>query len=493
MVPVKPFLCMLLMVPCLEAGITNIAINTNIIIEQISGKFLSVTIDTEQIQANWATLNFSSPKVQALAKALSPCYIRVGGSTADFLQFSPNSSADRDKHYIQNTFHNVRLTNFTMTAHQWDQLNQFVEYVGWDLIFDLNSLLRKNGLWLSDNAKLLLDYTTQKGYKVTGWELGNEPNVWRELGYNISGSDHARDYDILHKLLNQYPQWANAVVIGPSVTMLNNDYTDSYLKDFLESGGPSIVTNPTFHHYYDYGPSMTVEKFMDPKLLSNLPEQIKVAKTIASSPPYGKVWLGETSSAYDSGAAGLTDRYVDGFMWLDKLGIAASLGIEVVIRQDFYGGNYGLIDTKTLDPNPDFWLSYLYNTLVGQDVLNVTVQDQSGYVRMYAHCTNTKRTEYLPGSITVYGMNLKQEPSAVLFPQFMQDVELHVYMLQPVGVDGLKSQTVALNGRTLTLNADYTLPNMLTPVIVKGNFTFSQQSFGFIVIPNAGAAVCSTM
>jgi heparanase 1 len=81
-------------------------------------------------------------------------------------------------------------------------------------------------------------------------------------------------------------------------------------------------------------------------------------------------------------------------MWLDKLGISAALGISVVVRQDFYGGHYSLIDSKTLDPNPDFWLSYIFNTLVGQSVFNVSVQDKSGYVRMYSHCTNDKRSNY---------------------------------------------------------------------------------------------------
>lgn len=40
------------------------------------------------------------------------------------------------------------------------------------------------------------------------------------------------------------------------------------------------------------------------------------------------------------------------YRWLDKLGISASLGVDVVVRQTFYGGNYGLIDTKTSNPNP---------------------------------------------------------------------------------------------------------------------------------------------
>lgn len=483
------------MLPYLEAGFTNIEINIDNIIETISEKFLSVTIDTEQIQANWATLNFSSPKVQSLAKALSPCYIRVGGTTADFLQFSPNSSYDRHRgHHPDynhgNTINKVKFTNFTMTARQWDELNQFVETVGWDLIFDLNSLFRKNGLWLPDNAKLLMDYTSQKGYKIAGWELGNEPDIWRNMGYHINGSNHAKDYGILHSLLNQYPQWKNVEIIGPSVTMLTNLYTYEYLIDFLEAEGTGIVTNPTFHHYYDAGPSMTVEKFMDPKLLDNLPTQINIATNTARHPPYGKFWLGETSSAYGGGVAGLSDRYLAGFMWLDKLGISASLGIGTVVRQDFYGGNYGLIDTKTLDPNPDFWLSYLYNTLVGKSVFNVTVEDKSGYVRMYAHCTNTDRSIYKPGSLTFYGMNLKEEPTTVIFPQFKQGVVLHVYMLQPVGKDGLKSKSVALNGKTLKLNPDYTLPNMFTPVIVSDNYTFPQQSFGFIVIPDVNALSC---
>ncbi|CAG2247457.1 HPSE [Mytilus edulis] len=64
-----------------EYGTTNVKIDTDRVIETVSDRFLSVTIDTSTIQANWATLNLSSPKVQILAKALSPCYLRVGGSS----------------------------------------------------------------------------------------------------------------------------------------------------------------------------------------------------------------------------------------------------------------------------------------------------------------------------------------------------------------------------------------------------------------------------
>jgi len=39
------------------------------------------------------------------------------------------------------------------------------------------------------------------------------------------------------------------------------------------------------------------------------------------------------------------------FRWLDKLGLAARLGHEVVIREQFASGSYALLD-KERNPNP---------------------------------------------------------------------------------------------------------------------------------------------
>ena len=59
-----------------------------------------------------------------------------------------------------------------MTTTQWDAVNQFVETVGWEFIFGLNSVLRSHGVWDSKNGALLMSYSNSKGYKVQ-WELGN--------------------------------------------------------------------------------------------------------------------------------------------------------------------------------------------------------------------------------------------------------------------------------------------------------------------------------
>lgn len=62
--------------------------------------------------------------------------------------------------------------------------------VGWDLIFDLNSLLRKNGQWSPDNAIMLLEYTVDKGYKVAGWELGNGESKYKPQVVNTFYKKH---------------------------------------------------------------------------------------------------------------------------------------------------------------------------------------------------------------------------------------------------------------------------------------------------------------
>ena len=62
-----------------------------------------------------------------------------------------------------------------MTPQQWDEVNKFVETVSWDFVFGLNALLRTpypNGSWDSDNARMLLSYSTSRNYTVQ-WELGN--------------------------------------------------------------------------------------------------------------------------------------------------------------------------------------------------------------------------------------------------------------------------------------------------------------------------------
>ena len=66
--------------------------------------------------------------------------------------------------------------------------------------------------------------------------------------------------------------------------------------------------------YYVNGREATIDQFMDPEVLNSLAPEIETANNIARHPPYGKICLGETGSAYGGGADGLSNSYVAGFM-----------------------------------------------------------------------------------------------------------------------------------------------------------------------------------
>ena len=59
---------------------------------EVDPEFLSVTIDAGQINHNWESINFTSPRVINMAKALNPAMLRVGGTSADFLLFKETAS-----------------------------------------------------------------------------------------------------------------------------------------------------------------------------------------------------------------------------------------------------------------------------------------------------------------------------------------------------------------------------------------------------------------
>lgn len=89
-----------------------------------------------------------------------------------------------------------------------------------------------------------------------------------------------------------------------------------------------------------------------------------------STYPNLPLWLGESADASFQGTENVSDRFVGTFLWMDKLGLSASMGIRVVMRQSIFGEFYGMLNA-TFDPNPDYWVSVLHKKLVGTKVLDV--------------------------------------------------------------------------------------------------------------------------
>ena len=173
------------------------------------------------------------------------------------------------------------------------------------------------------------------------------------------------------------------------------------------------------------------------------------------------------------GAQGLSDRYVNGFLWLNKLGAAAAAGQSVVIRQTFYHGKYALIG-EDLQPNPDFWISALYQKLVGRKVLKISGHKNKGNtLRLFAHCCkrydyeskqpNLRSSDY--PRIVIFGLNMSNKTEAVRIKSeksredsfFYESSRIEEFRFSPNN-GSLNTRKMQLNGNLLSLEKGWKVP-----------------------------------
>ncbi|KAL0385961.1 UNVERIFIED_CONTAM: Heparanase-like protein 2 [Sesamum radiatum] len=97
-------------------------------------------------------------------------------------------------------------------------------------------------------------------------------------------------------------------------------------------------------------------------------------------------WVGEAGGAYNSGGKDVSHTFVNGFWYLDQLGMTSTFNHKVFCRQALIGGNYALLNTTSFVPNPDYYGALLWHRLMGKQVLS-TSHDGSPYLRAYSHCS----------------------------------------------------------------------------------------------------------
>ncbi|KAI2534913.1 heparanase isoform 3 preproprotein [Homo sapiens] len=433
----------------------------------VSPSFLSVTIDANLATDPRFLILLGSPKLRTLARGLSPAYLRFGGTKTDFLIFDPKKES-----------------TFEERSYWQSQVNQDICKYG-SIPPDVEEKLRLEWPY---QEQLLLREHYQKKFKNSTY---SKPNSFlKKADIFINGSQLGEDFIQLHKLLRK-STFKNAKLYGPDVGQPRRK-TAKMLKSFLKAGG-EVIDSVTWHHYYLNGRTATKEDFLNPDVLDIFISSVqKVFQVVESTRPGKKVWLGETSSAYGGGAPLLSDTFAAGFMWLDKLGLSARMGIEVVMRQVFFGaGNYHLVD-ENFDPLPDYWLSLLFKKLVGTKVLMASVQgSKRRKLRVYLHCTNTDNPRYKEGDLTLYAINLHNVTKYLRLPYPFSNKQVDKYLLRPLGPHGLLSKSVQLNGLTLKMVDDQTLPPLMEKPLRPGSsLGLPAFSYSFFVIRNAKVAAC---
>lgn len=467
-------------------------------------KFLSIGLDSIVVAEGFKNFNMTDDRLITRIRYLSPGFIRLGGNLADKLQFEPNSSNIdvyvRDfynKNSFIDAFNLSAAPNYTMTGSQWLQFNKFAESIDMDVFFDLNALIRfKNGSWDYENAESLIRFSHDHNITVN-WELGNEPNSFKhKFNEVVNASQLAKDFITLRSILNKYPEYKESLLVGPDVTRPEDKHKESeiFLKEFLKIGG-STVNAITWHQYYLNGHIATAADFINPETFDVLKTQIQTVKDIVNEFNITKpLWLGETSSAYGGGAPDLSDRFISSFLWIDKLGLAAKMGIEVVIRQSIFRGYYALLDDN-YDPNPDWWISIIYKNLVDKQTVPYYTAT-SNKTRFYVHCTKRSFSTFSP-SATIFGINLDDKVANIriegLHSFYLNSIKskIKAYKFELTFDKSITSKVVKLNGKLLKLLPDGTLPPIIPSVVYAEPFIkMSPFSIVFWVIPNTYIAAC---
>ena len=256
----------------------------------------------------------------------------------------------------------------------------------------------------------------------------------------------------------------------------------------------------TYHNYVGYG----LDPKLAPKMMSTSWEFFnqgpKRAKAFIDGwNQYGKpagmeIWVGEIAAAWHSGEPGVTNRFISSFWYADALGLLASLNHTGFCRQTLAGGNYGLLNRTTFQPNPDFYVAQLFHDLMGERVLEF----ESGGaldkgLRTYAHCHSG-----LGGKATMLLINVSPSTTFSLTMDSVAGPTAEVFALS--AGDGSKAKWKGLDSRIVRLNGDLMdarvagpLPaGKLVNVPTSGQLAIEVQPLSIMFVVRGGVKGCQS-
>ncbi|XP_057951835.1 heparanase-like protein 1 [Malania oleifera] len=470
-------------------------------------------------------LDLSHPFLAKAIKAFESLRIRVGGSLQDQVLYDVGTLK-----FPCHPFRKMKdgLFGFSkgcLHTNRWDALNHLFNQTGAIVTFGLNALNGRQkskrsvwtGPWDPSNAHNFINYTVAKGYKIDSWELGNELS-----GSGVGASVHAEQYgkDLI-KLKGIINELYNNSHSKPSLIAPGGFFDQHWFAELLRVSGSNIVNGVT-HHIYNLGagadPNL-VHKILDPHFLNKASETFgSLDQTIQMEGPWASAWVGESGGAYNSGGHLVSDTFVNSFWYLDQLGMASKYKTKVYCRQTLIGGNYGLLNTTTFSPNPDYYSAILWHRLMGKGVLAIHSKT-SPFLRSYAHCSKgregvtlllinlSNRTRFRITAQNGENINLHAEgPSNHKESSFVRGLRRTLSWVGQKASDGsldreeyhltadggqLRSQTIFLNGRPLKTTEDGNIPS-LDPEFrpVHSPIFIAPLSIAFIVLPKFEAPAC---
>ncbi|KAJ4813756.1 Heparanase [Rhynchospora pubera] len=441
--------------------------------------------------ASILNLNLSNEILLNAVKAFSPLKIRLGGTLQDQVMYDAGDPQQPCSPFVKNSSHIFGFSEGCLPLSRWDELNDFFNKSGANIIFGLNALkgrvLLQDGsmgnTWDFSNAAFLINYTVAKNYSIAGWELGNELSG-RGIGARVNVEQYVADVTALMALVNAMYQGkpARPLVLAPGGFFHSNWY--SAFLDKSKPGSLDVLT----HHIYNLGPGSSqhlIDEILNPLYLDGCASTFSNLQAIITRANKSAIaWVGEAGGAYNSGRHLVTDSFVFSFWYLDQLGMSAKYDTKTYCRQTLIGGNYGLLNRDTFEPNPDYYSALLWHRLMGTRVLSFNYTG-SNMTRTYAHCAKQS------SGITLLLINLSGNTTSQVAVTNGSDLRREEYHL--TAKDGnLQSQVMVLNGQILSTGTDGTIPT-LEPMIIEdaSPLTVAPYSILFAHFPSFHGPACA--
>lgn len=507
----------------------SVFINGSASIASIDDDFICATLDygppdvchqgTCWGNATLFTLDLSNPILLNAIKAFSPLKIRMGGTLQDKLIYHVQGDEGPCKPQSIDGLEFLGFSQGCLPMSRWDELNEFFKRAGAIVTFGLNALYGRtvnsdgsvHGPWDSSNAEILLRYTVNKGYTIHGWELGNELSG-QGIGAQISAQQYASDIKTLQNLLDDI---YGGFEVKPLILAPGGFFDANWFKDFVDHTTQmfQVVT----HHVYSLGAGYDdnlTSRILDPSYLNGMAQTFSsLGSILKNSGTSAVAWVGEAGGAYGGGHHLVTDAFVSSFWYLDQLAMAATYNTKTYCRQTLIGGGYGLLNSSTFQPNPDYYSALLWHRLMGNNVL-FTNFTGTNKLRAYSHCSKnstgvTLLLINLDGNTTAQ-VHVSAEDGAgngtlILQPQIRSrkskfsriskglifDANIREeYHLTAKDRD-LHSQVTLLNGKILSVDSSGNIP-ALNPIKVRMSDPILVASFSvvFARFPSMNVTAC---
>ena len=142
----------------------------------------------------------------------------------------------------------------------------------------------------------------------------------------------------------------------------------------------------------------------------------------------------------------------------------------MVVRQTITGSNYGMVDTSTSKPLPEYWTSLMFTRFIGSDVYNVTSitvagNDDTTNLRAYAFSNRNNPGTY---KYTLVLLNIDQNidfrisnlsvGGVDISAAMAGRMEYHVTGSSQFQASKLDANEIDINNVTLLVGADNQIP-----------------------------------